>query len=259
VHRLASVLLALALGTTAHAGALAQQAPDESEPAPELSAHLALLGGVGARSFELPLHGVVYRTDAGVFPIAGVALDLEHAASASISVGGVARYLTSVGLDIVELHTDGSKVPVEVRAHRFEGGFSTTFRFDDEGLWALVLNASYGVLGFRPLLHLVTPAYSLSGPLARAQLQLPLGSEALRLRAGPEAQWIVQVGGALKERGMDAMGLSLGGEAALELSFGRQIAAHVSYREAWSWIGSSQAQSFKDVARFATAGLTWTP
>jgi hypothetical protein len=79
------------------------------------------------------------------------------------------------------------------------------------------------------------------------------------LRARPEAQWIVQVGGALKERGVDAMGVALGGEAALDLAIGRHLTVHASYREAWSMIASSQARSFKDIARFATAGVTWMP
>jgi hypothetical protein len=260
VVRLASTWLALAIGITAPGLASAQQSPAESEheTTPEWSARLSGEGGVGTRRFELPMDGVVYHTDAGVFPVAGVALELAHVASRTVSIGVLGRYQTSVGLDIVELHTDGSKVPIEVRAHRFEGGLTPTFHFDERRLWALALCAGYGVLGFRPLLHLVTPAYTLSGPFVRAQLQLPVFTKVLRLRAGPEGQWIVHVGGALKERGMDAMGVALGGEAALELSLGRHISVHASYREAWSVIASSQARSFKDIARFATAGVTWT-
>jgi hypothetical protein len=261
VRRFASTWLALAVGITVPGFASAQESPakSEHETTPEWSARLSGESGVGMRRFELPMDGVVYHTDAGVFPVAGVALEIEHAASASVSIGLLGRYQTSVGLDIIELHTDGSRVPIEVRAHRFEGGLTPTFHFDEERLWALALCAGYGLLGFRPLLHLVTPAYTLSGPFVRAQLQLPVFTDVLRLRAGPEAQWIVQVGDELKERGMDAMGVALGGEAALDLAIGHHLTVHASYREAWSMIASSQDRSFKDIARFATAGVTWMP
>lgn len=251
-------MLAIVLGVIVPASTRAQATSEGPTPA-ELSVTLAIESGAGTRSFELPMDGVVYQTDAGVFPVAGVALAIDHAPSKRASVGVLARYQTSVGLDIVELHTDGSRVPIEVRAHRFEGGVTPTIRFDDAGRWALLLCGGYGVLGFRPLLHLVTPAYTLSGPFLRAQLRLPIAADLLRLRVGPEGQWIAQVGGALKARGIDATGFAVGGEAALELSIGRHVAVHASYREAWSLLGSSQAQSFKDVARFATVGVMWTP
>jgi hypothetical protein len=253
-------LLAIALGVTlpTRAGAQADAAPNQPALEPTWLFRIAAEGGIGTRSFELPMDGVVYRTDTGLFPVAGVGLEVEHAASAKIAIGVLARYQSSVGLGIVELHTDGSRVPIEVRAHRFEAGVTPTFRFDDEGRWALALCAGYGVLGFRPLLHLVTPAYTLAGPFLRAQLQVPLVSDALRLRAGPEGQWIAQVGDQLEQHGVASSGVGLGGAAALELLLGRHVVVSASYREAWSLLGSSQAQSFKDVARFVTARVEWT-
>jgi hypothetical protein len=235
-----------------------EQAPTDEEAAPQWWFRISAEGGVGGRVFDLPMDGVVYRTDPGLFPVAGLGVELEHAASKRIHVSALGRYQSSIDLEIVELHTDGSAHPIDVRAHRLEAGLSLALRFDDTGRWALALGASYGVLGFRPLLHQFTPAFTLSGPLLRAQLQAPIVPGVLRLRVGPEGQWIVQVGRDLTERGMASSGVSLGGEAALELLLGHSIMIHAAYREAWSLIDSSQAQSFKDIARFVTAGVTGT-
>ena len=170
----ASALLALALGTTLSVRASAEAAPEaqvEPEVVSKWSLRVAAEGGIGTRSFELPMDGVVYRTDTGVFSVAGAALEIEHAVSSSVGIGVLARYQSSIGLEITELHTDGSEVPLEVRAHRFEPALRHV-PLRRCGTRALALCAGYGVLGL-PLVHLVTPAFTLAGPFLRVQLQVP--------------------------------------------------------------------------------------
>jgi len=209
--------------------------------------------GVGVRSFSVPMNGVVYQTDTGPFPLAGVGFELDRHASRDVSLGLLLRYQSSVGLGIVEQHTDGSERPLDARANRIELGLTPTFRFDAEGRWALCLAAGYGILGFRPVGHLVTPGFSLDGPHLRVQLQVPLLSDVLRLRVGPEAQWLSHVGSELVERGVASHGFALGGEAGLELALSQRFMLHAVYRETHAFVDSSQAQSFEDTARFVTA------
>jgi hypothetical protein len=201
----------------------------------------------------------VQQTETGLFPVAGVGVELEHRASDHALLAALGRYQSSMGLGVIELHTDGSEHPVDVRAHRLEAGFAPTFLLDERGGWAIELCAAYSVLGFRPLSHLVTPAFSLSGPLLRAQLQVPIGS-VLRIRVGPEAQWIVTAGEDLRERGVSSSGFGVGGEAALELSLGARVQVAAAYREGWSFLASSapsgDGRGFRDTARFVTARVT---
>jgi hypothetical protein len=88
------------------------------------------------------------------------------------------------------------------------------------------------------------------------QLQLPVIGDRLSLRIGPEVQWITHVGAELVDRGVDAQGVGLGGEASLELHLGRRFAVHLVYREQRSLIASSQGPTFEDAARFVTARLS---
>jgi hypothetical protein len=261
--RVAAASLGLALGIT-HALALptsaAAQADDGDQP-PSIPWSLKLSAelGAGSSDIDLPVDGIVQRIRPGLFAAGGLAFELEHRASDSVRLGLLVHYQSSIAHGIVERHTDGSEHALDVRSHRLELAFAPTIRFDDSGTWALAAAAGYGFRNFRPdVHHLVTPAYSLSGPHARAQLRLTLLNGALRLSAGPEVQWIVVVGPDLVARGIASQGLGVGGAAALELELGAHWSVGASYRELRSWLDSSQAQRFEDVARFITARLSGT-
>jgi hypothetical protein len=212
--------------------------------------------GIGMRALDLPSDGVVYQTRTGVFPAADLAFELDHAPSNTFRIGLHARYQTSIGLHITEQHTDGSEHEQTARSNRVEVAIAPTLRFDDAGQWALIGSLGWCFSELRPESHVFTPAYVLSGPFLRAELLLPLGTERLRLRLGPEAQWIVQVGGELRERGMASSGLGAGGSAAIQLVIGGGWIVDATYRELHSWLDSPQAQSLHDASRFVTARLT---
>ena len=55
--------------------------------------------------------------------------------------------------------------------------------------------------------------------------------ERVRLRVGPEVQWIAQVGQELMDRDVATHGLAVGGAAALELVLGRRWTVAATYRE----------------------------
>ena len=219
------------------------------------SLELAAGAGIGMRALDLPQDGVVYETTTGVFPAADLAFELDHLASSRFRIGLHARYQTSIGLRITEQHTDGSEHEQTARSNRVEVAIAPALRFDDAGQWALLGSLGWGFSELRPESHVFTPAYVLSGPFLRAELLLPLGTERLRLRLGPEGQWIVQVGGELRHRGMAASGLGAGGSAAIQLVISRGWIVDVTYRELHSWVDSAQSQALHDASRFITARL----
>jgi hypothetical protein len=96
----------------------------------------------------------------------------------------------------------------------------------------------------------------LGGPFLRVDLQLPLGTDLIRLRLGPEAQWIVQVGKELEHAGFATSGIGFGGVAALVIQLSERWIVDASYGELRVWLGSPQSESLEDVSRFVTARLS---
>jgi hypothetical protein len=257
---LTAATVCAALGALLPARASAQQTPGEQRvPGRPWSLRLSADLGAGGRDIDLPTDGVVNRIEGGLFPAAGAGFELDHAASPAVSLGLLARYQSSVGLGIVEHHTDGSRHAQDARSHRLELAFAPTFYFDAAQTWALAAWAGAAFNNFRPEAHhLVTPAYTLAGPHLRAALQVAPWDGRLRLVLGPEVQWIAYVGQDLIDRGVAETGFGIGGEAAIELKLGSRFRVGAAYREMRAWLDSSQVQRFVDVSRFVTARLTGT-
>jgi hypothetical protein len=100
--------------------------------------------------------------------------------------------------------------------------------------------------------ELPVESYALGGPLLRAELILPLG-DPVRLRFGPEAQWIVLVDGSMREEGACCGGIAIGGQGALEASVGPVFRVAFAYRESHAFVPFTWR--FKDVERFLTARI----
>jgi hypothetical protein len=238
----------------------APAAASDSEPPrsklPNWQLRLAAGGGFGTRDLDLPRDGAVYQTRTGVFPAVDVGFTLDHAFSDDFSVGLHARYRTSVGLRITEHHTGGTERAQHLRSHRIETGLASSVRLDAQGLWMLTASLGYGMSDLRPEVHLQTPGYVLGGPFLRAELQLPLGTDRIRLRLGPEAQWIVEVGRELTYAGFATSGVGFGGTATLEILLSERWSVDATYNELRAWLDSPQSQSLQDASRFVTARLT---
>jgi hypothetical protein len=237
----------------------AEPARDATLPSSLWSLTLSAEAGAGSSDIDVPMDGIVYRIRPGLFPIAGVGFELDHAFSRAISLGLLVRYQSSVGTRIVELHTDGGQRPIDFRSHRLELALAPTFELDDDGTWALFAAVGYAIRNFRPEAHdVVTPGYSLAGPHLRVELQFSPWEGLIRLRLGPEVQGILHVGQELVDRGMASRGLGLGGEAAFELALGSYWSLQMTYRETHAWLDSSQTQRFEDAARYITARVAGT-
>ena len=212
--------------------------------------------GVGSRALDLPMDGRIYQIRSGLTPAVDLGFELDHAVSQDVSVGLLIRYQSSVGLRIVEHLTDGTEHPRATRSQQLQLAIAPIWRLDSRARWALGAAIGYGISELRPESHLVTPAYFLGGPYARFELQLPLIGERVRLRAGPEMQWIAQAGQELLDRDVRPHGLAVGGEAALEVVLGRRWTVAATYRELRAWLDSAQGGTFRDVTRFITARLS---
>ena len=238
-------------------GPLSEAASDDSAgTGPPLVVNAAIGIGVGTRALEWPASGQQQRVDTGPFAAYELAASFMFAASDSVSIGPDLVYQSSLSHEITEAHIAGPGETIGIRSHRFSGLLAATFDADDEGTFRISPAIGYGSRGLRPAVHhLLTPSYSLAGPIAQLAFHIGLGHVELTL--APEAQLIV-VGDELEEEGVDGSGFSIGGEAALSVALSRAVALGLTYREAHALL-SAGSDSASDVERFVTTRLRWTP
>jgi hypothetical protein len=210
--------------------------------------------GMGTRSLDWPSHGERDAIATGAFVALDLGASFAIATSDAFSIGPQFLYQTSLDAHVTEMHIAGTSQSLKVRAHRFEALLAPTFRFGSQHDWYLLPAFGFGVRDLQPgVHHLLTPSYSLAGPVLRLTLRIPLGSQ-VGLRLGPEAQWL-HVGKGLRDLGVNGSGFSVGGEAAFEIAVTHGIAIEIALREAHALLASSQGDQATDVERFATARL----
>lgn len=237
--------------TSAPVGA---EAPESDETA--LLAKPFVGVGIGTRDVEWATPGDPATVETGVFAAVEIGLHVALAPSRSFSIGPQFTYQTTLNHEVTEHHVDGEPTTLGIRAHRFEGVLAATIRFGSSYGWYIASALGYGVRNLRAEIHhLLTPSYSLGGPLARLTLRVPFGDD-VGLRIGPEAQWL-SVGAALQELKVQSSGIGLGGDAALEIAIAKRLSLDFTFREAHAILSSSEREgaSASDVERFITVRL----
>jgi hypothetical protein len=214
--------------------------------------------GLGTRDLNWPSSGEMRAVQTGAFVAVEVGAAFALALSNAVSLGPELAYQTSLDHEIEETHIAGETQPMGLRAHRFEALLALTFRLGESRKFWIAPALGYGVRALHPEVHhLLTPSYSLTGPVARLTLRIPFG-DMLALRLAPELQ-LVSVGDALEELGVESSGIAFGGDAALELALSTHIATELAFRQAHAVMSSSLGADSTDVERFATLRLVWQP
>ena len=212
--------------------------------------------GVGTRNLEWPAAGETRALESGAFLAveAGAAFAIEL--DDGLALGPELTYQTSLDHEIEETHVAGAADTLGLRAHRFSAVLELAIGSDD-GV-RVSPGLGYGVRALHPEVHhLLTPSYSLTGPIARIALRIAFGAS-VALRLVPEVQ-LISVGDALQELGVSGSGVSFGGDAALELVLSRGLSLELSYREAHALMSAEMGDSASDVERFITARGVWRP
>lgn len=214
--------------------------------------------GLGTRELRWPVPGEMLAVDTGAFVAVEVGAALGLQLSDAVALGPEFVYQTSLDHEVDEMHIAGETQTMALRAHRFEGLLALTFRLGKSGGFRIAPAVGYGVRALHPEVHhLITPSYSLTGPLVRVALRIPFG-DSLALRLAPELQYVL-VGDALEERGVASSGLAFGGDAALELVLSARISTELTFRQAHAVMASSLGDDSTDVERFATLRVVWQP
>ena len=222
------------------------------EPGVRVQASVGL--GFGTRALRRPIDVGTQRLPDTAFAAAEVALQALAWPNDAFALGFLLRYQTSVGLTVEEMPLFALPTPVDVRAAHAEASVAPTVRLGDSAQsLRLAFPVGFTLRTFWPEVHeMMTPSYSLTGPHLRVELIIPIG-DALALRLGPEAQWIVSIDEDVRLQGIAAQGLALGGEAVLSLELGSSFAIELTYRDSHAFAASTvSGPTFEDVERFAT-------
>lgn len=265
-------LATLALLCAVSMSARGVRADDAGAPQPEADAadldlpatsralrvELAAGAGIGVRGLRRPTLYGSQRLDASVFPALDLGLRVAVWPERELSLGFNLRYQTSIGWRIEDAPAFALSTPVRARAERLELSGGPRLRLGESPRSAaLAFPVGFEMRTLWPAVHdLAVVGYSLLGPMARVELCLSLG-DALSLRVGPEAQWIVSVDRAVQVDGAGAQGFALGGELTLQAPLGRKLGLELVYREAHAFVpGQAGRRQLIDVERFATARLS---
>jgi len=258
-----------------HAGAPAEHAPaggaeQSSEtpapaeaaalPAPPSRMRVAPFAGFGfgTRAFVRPTQmSTGQRLPTMFFPAAEVGLGATLWPANRFSLGLLLRYQTSIGLRVEQRASFALPYTICARAERGELSVAPIVRLEDGPLApSLAFPIGFGVRTFWPDVH-EPPllGYSLLGPQLRVELIWPL-VESVRLRLGPELQWIIAVDQALRDEGVSSMGGAVGGELSVQVRLGKIFSLDLCYRESHAFASSTNAGPiFNDVERFMTLRL----
>jgi hypothetical protein len=211
--------------------------------------------GFGTRSFDWSASGQQRAVDTGLFAAIDVGFRVLLALNDSVALGPAFAYQTSIAGQVDEAHIAGQPDTLRIRAHRFDG----TFVVQVGSRTGFQVAPAVGVVthNLRPEVHhLLTPSYSLAGPLLRVAVRIPIGPVALRI--APEAAWLF-TDDPLEEIGVKGSGPAVGGELALEIPLVQKLALELTARDVRAWLPSGDGAKATDTGLFATTRLVWQP
>jgi hypothetical protein len=190
--------------------------------------------------------------DTGFVPALGVQLGASFGDEWSLDVRFA--YRSSVFATAHQSSPDEVAPPLEttIQTHELIAGLGPTLHLGDEDDPAFSLLVAYGIRAFGSVVELRIPRFSLHGPLARLEAELPLGSRRFVLYVGPELQWIVSLTSAARESARtERWGTALGFEARVCAYLLDNLALELAYRESHAKLSSAADSAFRDVERFA--------
>ena len=213
--------------------------------------------GLGMRDVTWPAAGERRSVETGAFPALELGASFLLAFGESVWFGPVLAYQTSLAHEVEETHLAGESDTLRIRSHRFDAVLAASFQLGGGG-FRLTPSLGIGVQNLRPEVHhLLTPSYTLAGPLVRIALRIPFG-DSVALRLAPEAQYLF-TDDSLRELGVEASGVSVGGEIAFEIALAQSFSLELTARDAYAWLPSNLGTDATDTGLFATTRLVWQP
>jgi hypothetical protein len=242
-----------------------QEPPAADAPAAETPATLEKFSGAvsvgfgfGQRSVATPVRAGLYDLTGSPFPAIEIRVDADAPLSARFFLGVHFDYQTSVGATASQdLVGEADTKTTALRSHRLGFGVEPRYRFSDspDGVSLGVL-VGWGFRGFRPVVDIDIPPYTLNGPVLRPELRIPMGAWVV-LRLAPELFVITGISPELRQlASIGGTGVALGIEASIDIRMIERLHAVLAFRESHATASSGWAGEFTDDERFASVSVS---
>jgi hypothetical protein len=189
---------------------------EDEELAPRILQVDGIVGlGLGQRAVDLPTQSGLRQLDVGPFLVVDGAVRSRFRFSESFHLLAGLRYLTAVALTAESTPATGVAQSVPLRSQYFEALAGPQVRLGSNAETApwLGFGLGYATQDLRGLIEITMPRYTLSGPLARVDVRIPLSRGKIMVWLAPEAQWLAVVDSTLTRPHTASSGFSAGGEA----------------------------------------------
>jgi hypothetical protein len=240
----------------APAEAPAAETPEALE---KFSGAVSLGFGFGQRSVAMPVRAGLYELTGSPFPAIEIGVDADAPLSERFFLGLHFDYQTSVGSTVSQnLVGEADTKTTALRSHRLGFGLEPRYRFSDspDGVSLGVL-LGWGFRGFRPVVDIDIPPYTLNGPVLRPELRIPIGAGWVVLRLAPELFVITGISPELRQlAAVGGTGVALGIEASIDVRMIERLHAVVAFRESHATASSSWGGEFTDNERFGTVSMS---
>lgn len=261
---LAEVRLALAVTTRPRGGLSALGggiAPGEASASLAVHVGIEAGAGMGTRELSVPTAEGILGLDTAIFPSAAVQLsiDVEPTARGQLTLGADVEYLSSFALVTTDQRIDGTLRETSSRSQRIAAGLRLVQRVEPSlETVSFAVTLGWSALSFTSEAPVSLPDFTLQGPAVALGVLVPVPGGALSFALLPEAQWIVDVGGALNALGVAQSGVAVGGSARVRLRLVDALFADLTYRESHAFL-SAAGGGGTDVERFVTLRAVYRP
>jgi hypothetical protein len=220
-----------------------------------LSVAVGLGPGIGNRRVEMPTRSGERRLETRVFPAVDLGVRAQAPLRWGFSLTAQARYQTSLGLTATDLPADRDATrAAPLRAHYLDLGLAPGYRFGRlPDAVVLRLFVGWAFHGLRSVVRVGVPAYTLSGPVLRPELTVPLARGRIAFRIGPELLVLTGVSGSLRNIGYSAVpNAAWAVEGAIDVRITARVYLAAAYRESHAMLGSAWGADMTDVERFTS-------
>jgi len=250
-------LIATLVGLAVPARCLAEARDAETVAAPttaprQIGLRLSVGFGVGTRAFVMPTPQGVQELSDSAFPAAEFGGALRLWPQQRLGCDVLLAYQTSLAWRLEQQPLFGLPETIAARSQRVELSVAPRVRLGDARTApSLAFPVGLGLRSFWPRpKQFPVHDYLLGGPQLRVEFECTL-ARYLRLRLGPELQWLPMTGGVVAS---GPGGWALGGEASLEANFDGPLRVVIAYRETRARVATGTF-AFEDTERFITARL----
>jgi hypothetical protein len=218
---------------------------------------LSVAGGVGERANDEPTHDGLRNLDTGFAPSLEIGLGTEGVVGGHFVLSAALAYRTVLGAKISSLLADGTSVNASIASHSIVVGVAPGYGFEGPGSADLRLFVGFAYRTLSPS-DGALPGSTITGPVLRPELRVPIADGALVLRLAPEVIFALAPKAELAHyvTALSSFGVGIGGEANLDVRISKSFYIGAEFRESRVNVSTAWGQSSFELERLIALKLS---